>query len=111
AMPPRVCCTSPKCWPARRTEAMQVASMHFKPRAREKLADPQLRSALEGLKRRFVPGRAAVMTEIDFEATRDAAEAIRNRALEHLDFFLELFERNATARGATVHWAETPQDV
>ena len=37
---------------------MQVASMHFKPRAREKLADAELRSALEGLKRRFVPGRA-----------------------------------------------------
>lgn len=90
---------------------MQVASMHFRPRATEKLADPHLREALNGLKRRFVPGRAAVMTEVDFEATRDAAEAIRNRALENLDYFLELFERNATARGAKVHWAETAQEV
>ena len=90
---------------------MHVASMHFKPRAAEKLADPQLREALDGLKRRFVPGRAAVMTEVDFEATREAAASIRQRALEHLDFFLELFERNATARGTVVHWAETTQDV
>src|SRR5690606_18280433 len=29
----------------------------------------------------------------------------------HLDHFLELFERNATARGAVVHWAETVEDV
>ncbi|MCC7079858.1 MAG: iron-sulfur cluster-binding protein [Burkholderiales bacterium] len=90
---------------------MQVASMHFKPRAAEKLADPHLRAALDGLKRRFVPGRAAVMAELDFEATRDAAAAIRQRALDHLDFFLELFERNAAARGTVVHWAETARDV
>src|SRR5688572_27558622 len=90
---------------------MQVASMHFKPRASAKLADPALREALDGLKRRFVPGRAAVMTEVDFEATREAAAAIRNRALDHLDFFLELFERNATARGTVVHWAETTEEV
>jgi L-lactate dehydrogenase complex protein LldF len=90
---------------------MQVTSMHFKPRAAQKLADPQLREALDGLKRRFVPGRAAVMTEVDFEATRDAAAAIRQRALDHLDDFLERFERNAAARGAVVHWAETAEDV
>jgi L-lactate dehydrogenase complex protein LldF len=85
--------------------------MHFMPNAAQKLADPQLREALDGLKRRFVPGRAAVMTEIDFEATREAAAGIRMRALDHLDHFLELFERNASARGAVVHWAETTEDV
>lgn len=91
---------------------MQVTSMHFKPRAREKLADPHLREALDGLKQRFVPGRANVIAELDdFEATREAAAAIRNRALEHLDFFLQEFEKNAVARGAVVHWAETWRDV
>jgi L-lactate dehydrogenase complex protein LldF len=91
---------------------MQITSMHFKPRAAERLADPQLREALDGLKRRFVPGRAAAIAELDdFEATREAAAQIRDRALEHLDFFLEEFERNARARGAVVHWAETSADV
>src|SRR6185436_9597201 len=28
-----------------------------------------------------------------------------------LDLYLEAFERNATARGAVVHWAETVEDV
>jgi L-lactate dehydrogenase complex protein LldF len=91
---------------------MHVASMHFKPRAAEKLADPYLREALQGLKTRFVPGRANAIAELDnFEEIREAAAQIRQRSLEHLDFFLEEFERNATARGATVHWAETREDV
>ncbi len=87
---------------------MQVTSMHFKPTATRKLADPQLRGALNGLKERFVPGRAAVIAELDnFEEIRDAAAAIRRRTLEHLDFYLEEFERRATERGAVVHWAAT----
>ena len=91
---------------------MQVASMHFKPQAKEKLADPHLRAALDGLKSRFVPGRAKVIAELDnFEAIREAAAQIRQHALDHLDFFLEEFERNAAARGAIVHWAETWADV
>jgi L-lactate dehydrogenase complex protein LldF len=36
---------------------------------------------------------------------RLAAEAIKNRALRHLDQHLEAFEANATTAGAVVHWA------
>ncbi len=43
--------------------------------------------------------------------TREAGKAIRNRALENLDVWLEIFEQNATARGATVLFAETPADI
>jgi len=86
--------------------------MHFKPRGRQEVAGGDLRRALDGLRSRFVPGRAAAIAELDdFEATREAAAAIRDRALDHLDFWLETFERNAVARGAVVHWAETHADV
>ncbi len=52
------------------------------------------------------------MVELDdFEGTREAARAIRQRALDNLDTWLEMFERNATARGATVLFAETPAEV
>src|SRR4029450_10074903 len=37
--------------------------------------------------------------------------AIRQRALDNLDVWLEVFERNATARGATVLWAGTPAEI
>ena len=47
----------------------------------------------------------------DFEGTREYAKNLRNRALEDLDVGIELFEKNATARGATVLFAETPADI
>ena len=91
---------------------MQVASMHFKARIGEKLADQKLQAALRMLQSNFVKGRADRVLELDnFEEIRTAAAAIRDRALDNLDAYLEEFERNATARGATVHWAETTADV
>ena len=91
---------------------MQVASMHFKARAGEKLADRKLQAALRKLQGNFVKGRAERVLELDnFEEIRSAAAAIRDRALDHLDAYLEEFERNAQARGAVVHWAETAADA
>jgi L-lactate dehydrogenase complex protein LldF len=86
--------------------------MQFKARTGEKLADVRLQAALRKLQGNFVKGRADRMLELDsFEDTRTAAAAIRDRALDHLDAYLEEFEQNATARGAIVHWAETTADV
>ena len=91
---------------------MQVASMHFKARIGEKLADQKLQAALRMLQSNFVKSRAERVAELDnFEEIRTAAAAIRDRALDNLDAYLEEFERNAAARGATVHWAETTADV
>jgi L-lactate dehydrogenase complex protein LldF len=91
---------------------MQIASMHFKERAHANMANAQLQSNLQKIKGKFVANRRASLVELDdFEATREAARAIRQRALDNLDVWLEIFERNATARGATVLWAETPADI
>ncbi len=86
--------------------------MHFKATAGVKLRNANLQAALKRLQGNFVRGRAQRVAELDnFEAIRDAAAAIRDRALAHLDVYLEEFERNAVARGAVVHWAETREDV
>jgi L-lactate dehydrogenase complex protein LldF len=91
---------------------MQLRALEFKARAARSLANPHLRKALANLRQRMVIGRLASVAELDnFEATREAAKQVRDDALQHLDFLLEEFERNATARGAHVHWAETPQDM
>jgi L-lactate dehydrogenase complex protein LldF len=91
---------------------MQVASMHFKERAHERLQDEQLQQNLARFKEKFVNARRASIAELDdFEGTREAARQIRQRGLDNLDSYLEIFERNATARGATVLWAETPADI
>ena len=91
---------------------MQVASMHFKARAHDSLDNAQLQLSLRKFQGKFVPARRDALTELDdVEATREAARAIRQRALDDLDVWLTLFEENATARGATVLWAEPPADV
>ena len=91
---------------------MQVTSMHFKERAHANMANAQLQHNLQKIKGKFVAKRRESLTELDdFEGTREAGRAIRQRALDNLDVWLEIFERNATARGATVLWAETPGEI
>ena len=91
---------------------MQVQSMHFKVRAGQKLADVRLQRNLKRLSEKFVSARAAAILELDdFEATRNAAVERRNRALADLDVWLEIFERNASARGAQVLYAETHEEA
>ena len=91
---------------------MQISSHLFKEKAREKLADSQLNKALSNLRNRMVSGRAKSIEELDnFEEIREAARQVRDLALSHLDYLLEEFERNATARGAKVHWAATGEEV
>ena len=91
---------------------MQVASMYFKERAHAKLLDAQLQASLAKFQGKFVPARRAAITELDdFEGTRDAAAAIRQRVLDDLDVWLAIFDESARARGATVLYARTPAEI
>ena len=91
---------------------MHVASMHFKARAHDKLNDALLQQNLVKFKTKFVAARRNSLVELDdFEATREAGRAIRQRGLDDLDAWIEMFEANAKARGATVLFAQTPEEV
>ncbi|RZI41280.1 iron-sulfur cluster-binding protein [Herbaspirillum sp. HC18] len=91
---------------------MQIQSMHFKARAGEKLADKRLQQNLKKLSTKFVSGRASAITELDdFEGTRNAAKERRMRAIENLDVWLDTFEKKSVSQGATVLYAQTPQDA
>ena len=86
--------------------------MHFKERAHEAMGNAQLQQSLKKFRTKFVTARRRSLIELDdFEGTREAARAIRQRALDNLDVWLEIFEAKAMARGAVVLWAETPADV
>ncbi|HZB93878.1 MAG TPA: LutB/LldF family L-lactate oxidation iron-sulfur protein [Stellaceae bacterium] len=91
---------------------MQPTSHAFKDNAREALADANLQKAL-GMMRSGFPGRraAAIARLPEFEALRDEAKAIKDHVLAHLDFYLERFEQQVTARGGAVHWCRTPQEA
>jgi L-lactate dehydrogenase complex protein LldF len=87
---------------------MQVQSMHFRSRAAMKLADARLQKNLAAFADKVINARAAAIAELDdFEGTRNAAVERRNRPLASLDVWLDRFEKAATARGATVLYAQT----
>jgi L-lactate dehydrogenase complex protein LldF len=94
---------------------VKAQSIHFKSRAAAALDNPVLQDNL----RRFSTGglaqlRAAAVQAYGpgaFEELRDAARDIRNRVLGNLDAWIERFEREAAARGATVLFAETAEEA
>ena len=74
--------------------------------ARRALADSQLRRNLGKATRTIRAKRAAVVGELpDWEALRDAGQAVKAGAMAHLDRYLEQLEEQVTARGGVVHWA------
>jgi L-lactate dehydrogenase complex protein LldF len=91
---------------------MQIQSMHFKQTASQKLNDAVLQTAMKKAKGKFVDGRAAAVAEVDaWQDIRTHAAALRDRVIANLDAYLIEFEKNATARGAVVHWAETAEEA
>jgi len=91
---------------------MQPTSHAFKENAREALGNANLQKALTLMRSGFPERRAAAIARLpEFEALREEAKAIKNHVLEHLDFYLETFEQQVTARGGQVHWCRTPQEA
>ena len=91
---------------------MELRSNEFKARAAANLGNEKLQKGLGLIKVKAVVNRANAVAEFgDFETLREAGKEIRNRALADLDLYLERFEREATARGAVVHWAENASEA
>jgi L-lactate dehydrogenase complex protein LldF len=95
---------------------MQSQAMFFRARAAEKVRNPVLQKALEKAKPLFVGKRAKGMESLredglDFEGLRAACEDIRNRVVDDLDVWLEIFEEKAKATGAEVLWARDGEEV
>jgi len=91
---------------------MEITAPAFKENAKKALADPHLQRALEHVEAGFIHKRAKVVAALpEFEALRDAARDIKNHTLDHLDLYLEAYEKAATDAGGQVHWAETAEDA
>jgi L-lactate dehydrogenase complex protein LldF len=91
---------------------MLSTSRSFEANARAGLANDNLQRAL-GLARTGFPLRRRLAVERlpEFEALRETARSIKDHTLEHLDFYLELYESRVVASGGRVHWARTPQEA
>ncbi|MEK7819691.1 MAG: LUD domain-containing protein, partial [Pseudomonadota bacterium] len=91
---------------------MDSTAARFETNAREALATPTLQAALGKLADGF-PGRRreAAARLPEFEALRDAARAIKEHVLDHLDVYLETFEARVTAAGGEVHWCADAEEA
>lgn len=91
---------------------MEIKSPEFKQNARIALEDANLQRALGNLKAGFPQKRAAAVARLpEFDQLRDEARDLKNHILEHLDLYLEEFEKNVVANGGTVHWCRTAEDA
>jgi L-lactate dehydrogenase complex protein LldF len=85
---------------------MEPTSRLFPDNARVGLADPTLRRALGMASTGFPARRAEAIERLpEFEALREEGKVIKDHTLAHLDFYLELYEKNVAASGGVVHWA------
>ena len=78
----------------------------FPSAARIAVADSQLRANLTHATHAIRAKRAGAVAELsDWEELRQAAKAIKDHTLAHLDTYLLRLEANVTRAGGHVHWA------
>ena len=89
-----------------------MTSPQFKDNAHRALGDAQLQKALGNVRHAVIERRAAAAAALpEFEALRDQARDIRDHVLQHLDIYLEEYERKVTAAGGHVHFARTGDEA
>ena len=80
--------------------------MRFEQAAKRSLMDTQLRRNLGKATSTIRGKRAEVVEELpDWEALREAGEAVKAKVLANLDGYLEELEASVTRAGGRVHWA------
>ena len=84
----------------------------FAHNAKRAVENSQLRRNVRKATSTIRERRAGLVAETpDWQELRHAGAAIKDDVLNHLDRYLEEFERNATARGAHVHWARDADEA
>ncbi|WP_456409464.1 LutB/LldF family L-lactate oxidation iron-sulfur protein [Oceanithermus sp.] len=89
-----------------------MAAKGYRAAARRTLErQPEVREAVTRATLHFDQNRERAYDEVEAEAWRDWAAATKRHTLSRLDRYLLEAERNLTARGAEVHWAENAEDA
>ena len=91
---------------------MQTNTREFRTRAAATMADPRLKSALEGVYEGFHKGRIAAAAATDaWEAQRDRGRAIKEHTIANLDYYLEMLAENVEKNGGHVFFARDSADA
>ncbi len=91
---------------------MESTSPQFQGNVKRALADTQLQYAMTETGPRFIEKRTKARAALpEFDQLRDQARDIKDHVLEHLDLYLEIYERKVSESGGVVHWAATPEEA
>jgi L-lactate dehydrogenase complex protein LldF len=91
---------------------VHATSSDFKENAARALADEPLQRALGNVKRGFIDKRLQAVGKLpEFEALRDSARDIKDHTLQHLDLYLEEYERAVAASGGHLHFARNAEEA
>ena len=86
---------------------MEPKTREFNATAAAVLEDPKIQANLAGLYGGFHQARLdAAEATPGWDALKDHARAIKAHTIEHLDYYLEMLERNVARAGGTVFFAE-----
>ncbi len=84
----------------------------FRERYHEAVGNPHLRQSFRGAMDFLMSKRATQFPDpAELSTLRDLGEQIRQYSLARLPDLLEQLEKNLTANGIKVHWAETPDEA
>lgn len=91
---------------------MTAASREFPTAARNALHDAALQRALSNVPTGFIAKRRKAREALpEFEQLRDDAKRIKDHTLQHLDLYLEAYEKQVLASGGHVHWARNAEEA
>jgi L-lactate dehydrogenase complex protein LldF len=89
-------------------------SLDFDRKIHEALANPKQRLAIVNATGKMKDLREASVAPSllpDYQELRAQANALKKHAIDHLDYYLEQFERNVAANGGEVVWAKDAGEV
>ena len=81
---------------------------------KETLGDPRLQLAIYSATNRLMTHRASAIQDDrlpDYQELRTEANLLKKHTIDHLDYYLELFEQNVVAHGGKVVYCSDSQEV
>jgi len=88
-----------------------MANSELKKEINVALQNNILRGALERFSQAYPIAREKAYQGLDFEELRNKVQEVKSYAADHIDEMIELFEKNATARGAKVFRAADAKEA
>jgi len=91
---------------------MRASPQYFKQKSTETLHDLKIQENLAGLYPGFHEARIKASSDTeDWDQLKERGRRIKAHTLDHLDYYLELLEKNVTNAGGVVVFADTAKDA